>query len=738
MEAALEPEPEPGSDSMAPMAAGRAGSLSSGTIVWVDSDRSVDSSILRTAGFEVNMFHEVEPAWARIQELHRADASQPRCVLTSAMKGDGRAQRGMSGLELCSQVADMTVSCDTPPLLAIVSRSMTAADRQEARDSGIVLCAPNRTEILEEITAALTPSPSFRWQVQTDGGWADYGVEQAVHLQEQHDSHKANCELAIGKWTYIINFSLMTQTNTSTGKSRKIRKLHQLIPEGDPLRRTCSSRPIPGLRRMRMDMIEDLSRKNDLFGGVTPRPSYVEVSPGDPQWQRIEARIQDSLPHHRIIALSAIQNEKLEERFRLKQFEMISNNSPCTVRKDLFHSVSKDEVLNSICLKPANCGGLDPRHSDHGSYGAAAYFAENIAYCIGLRPYSCIINCDGSVTFLVVDVLLGRCKDYGNQKDTATTKLRHGPALPSGEGFYDSVSGTEGSYGIPSGRQDQLWGMAHSFPREPNGSVEYGRQYAIYEYRQSMPRFKVTVQCEKTFTLWDDVVYIKRQPSAGNDAHGRSWYAFKGRHYYRLRSLEDQDPTHGTLGGSDIDGNPMENVDAVAYSGEGQGQNHFYVFKGRKYYRYKHLHHDHDGKPGNIGGLDSEGNPMGDVDGATYTRGAYGVHNWYVVKGRQYYRYENLHDDHDKRPGTLHGGIDGVCGLEFTGGHADPKQTQMKWYVLGTGQHAMRYKAAKYLRLAELNKKPASSGNLAMPKSLVIQRLPEPEPELAPIKENGL
>ena len=206
-------------------------------------------------------------------------------------------------------------------------------------------------------------------------------------------------------------------------------------------------------------------------------------------------------------------------------------------------------------------------------------------------------------------------------------------------------------------------------------------------------------ECEPSTTRWDDIVYTKRQPTPGNTS---CWYAFRGRSYYRLTKLNKPPASLGTLGGNDVDGNPMANVDAVAYSGEGQKQNYFYVFKGRHYYRYKYLCDPHDGAPGTIGGQDSEGNPMSGIDGATYTRGVYTA-NWYIVKGQRYYRYGKLYSDHDNAPGTLHSDIDGISGLECTGGHSG----HSKWYLLGTGPNE-----GKYLRLKELNAKPDSSGTL--------------------------
>ena len=152
----------------------------------------------------------------------------------------------------------------------------------------------------------------------------------------------------------------------------------------------------------------------------------------------------------------------------------------------------------------------------------------------------------------------------------------------------------------------------------------------------------------------------------------------------------------------------MANVDAVAYSGTGQGSSYFYVFKGRRYYRYTHLNRNHDGNPGVLGGNDTNGQPMASIDGATYTGGTKYRANWYIVKGRQYYRYTMLCGNHDGRPGMLHKDVD-VCGLECTDGH-DGKVLNgetIRWYILGSGrQHRPFYGPAQYLMLQELNDKP--------------------------------
>jgi hypothetical protein len=522
------------------------------------------------------------------------------------------------------------------------------------------------------------------WEVDTDKGWVQYSVENCTFLEGERAAGHANCKLKISKWEYTIDLRLLTQTNDSTQKQRNVR------------RRDTTQVVLSSLGCAIFQMGNSAQTK----------PCLKQILSDDPKWLRIEGRIQESLPWHYITELSEIFNDGLKLRFHLMQFEMESRGAPSVVQKDVFHSTSKAEVIELICGGNSSAGGFDGRLSK-GSYGTAAYFSEHAVYGIGLRPYS-VNQSNGHMTFLVANILLGHCKDYGNHTNPS---LKRGPPLPgvgAMEGIHDSVQGTEGNYGLnPSKRQDQLWGMAHAFPRDKKGTTEYGRQYAVFEPRQSIPTFKVTVKCRKHFSLWDDVVYTKRQPSAGNSSR---WYAFKGRHYYRVDSLNTCARSHGTLGGMDVHGHPMGDVDAVAYSGEGQGNTHFYIFKENHYYRYTHLCDNHDGHPGEIGGKDHEGYPMANIDGATYTRGVYSS-NWYLVKGRRYFRYKSLCDNHDQHPGTLHASIDGIHGLECTGGC----EGHSKWYILGAGRHAPCFVAAQYLRLPELNCKPASAGSLAAP-----------------------
>jgi hypothetical protein len=60
---------------------------------------------------------------------------------------------------------------------------------------------------------------------------------------------------------------------------------------------------------------------------------------------------------------------------------------------------------------------------------------------------------------------------------------------------YDSVQGTEGSFGIhgPPGlhhpRQD-----ARKYGRNPQGEEEYGRQYIVYDKAKAYPRYLTTIR----------------------------------------------------------------------------------------------------------------------------------------------------------------------------------------------------------------------------------------------------
>ena len=64
---------------------------------------------------------------------------------------------------------------------------------------------------------------------------------------------------------------------------------------------------------------------------------------------------------------------------------------------------------------------------------------------------------------------------------------------------YDSVQGTESSFGIHAGRcfpNNQMRADAKRFGGNAAGCEEYGRQYIVYSKAKAYPKYLVTIRPE--------------------------------------------------------------------------------------------------------------------------------------------------------------------------------------------------------------------------------------------------
>jgi len=67
--------------------------------------------------------------------------------------------------------------------------------------------------------------PTGSWECLVDGGkWATYDAPNNTIIEAAFDIDSPTVMIRRGKWEYTIDFVAMTQTNTTTGVSRAIRR----------------------------------------------------------------------------------------------------------------------------------------------------------------------------------------------------------------------------------------------------------------------------------------------------------------------------------------------------------------------------------------------------------------------------------------------------------------------------------------------------------------------------------
>jgi hypothetical protein len=283
------------------------------------------------------------------------------------------------------------------------------------------------------------------------------------------DAHTGNVKIFVKRVSYRVNVSLdgvgMMQSRPDTGRRRPVRREEPLLA---PLRTETTA-----------------------------------LKPCCDAWAEIEARVQESLPRHVVTKLEKIDNNQLLADFD-RQMKIVAAKPANAARADtVAHRANVRFGFHAMAGKPAELkkiyeggradGGFDYRLGRQGAYGRGSYFAEHAIYSAYLFPCPAKAA-DSSIVLLVADVILGQSKDLGKGMDG--TLLREPPIEGGVTGdVYDSVQGTEGSFGIhgPPGlhhpRQD-----ARRYGRNPKGEEEYGRQYIVYDKAKAYPRYLVTIR----------------------------------------------------------------------------------------------------------------------------------------------------------------------------------------------------------------------------------------------------
>jgi len=91
--------------------------------------------------------------------------------------------------------------------------------------------------------------------------------------------------------------------------------------------------------------------------------------------------------------------------------------------------------------------------------------------------------------FLVADILLGKCKNYGDNR------AGHLKRPPIG---FNTIQATESSIGVVGSQKGMKYQAKNYSELATNskGDIEYGRQYAAYDKTYAIPRFKIELERE--------------------------------------------------------------------------------------------------------------------------------------------------------------------------------------------------------------------------------------------------
>lgn len=182
-------------------------------------------------------------------------------------------------------------------------------------------------------------------------------------------------------------------------------------------------------------------------------------------WERIDRRIQESLPGAMIEDMRRFADRSLWKMFTQKR-ELMDRSKHANTQL-LFHGTSQPKNITGTGFGE-NGNGFDPRLAGNGAYGKGAYFAQYAWYPVTLINRT-EKNVDGTITLFVAEVILGEPKDFGNETNNKLTRPPpKDDKIPNV--LYDSVSGTETSIAVKRGRP-----------------CEWGRQHVVYDSHMAYP-----------------------------------------------------------------------------------------------------------------------------------------------------------------------------------------------------------------------------------------------------------
>ncbi|KAL7827857.1 hypothetical protein AOLI_G00310090 [Acnodon oligacanthus] len=207
---------------------------------------------------------------------------------------------------------------------------------------------------------------------------------------------------------FQINFSEHTQTNITTGKTRKIKR---------------SSATELTLRCKCADQAPSVPAHWENMDPEKPYQAFCLNQDTD-EFKKVEKYIQEiGLLHKPIINIYRIQNVDLWELYCRKRAQLKKlKGQPDIEEQMLFHGTSRDNV-HSICLYNFDCNLSDQRRRAH-ILGKGTYFAKHASYA---AKYSLIAKpgVNALQIMFLARVTVGKyktgqsnlCKPDGDQKE---------------------------------------------------------------------------------------------------------------------------------------------------------------------------------------------------------------------------------------------------------------------------------------------------------------------------------
>ncbi|XP_018012996.1 protein mono-ADP-ribosyltransferase PARP12-like [Hyalella azteca] len=205
-------------------------------------------------------------------------------------------------------------------------------------------------------SAAVPMLATHEWYFkEDDGSWVKFDIKgntentSAIERKFQSDP-KTKFKFSAGNQSYVLNFITMTQTNTSTGKVREVRRLNQTVS------------------------LTGSSPSNAQISSGQ-KCSTMSLPANHAEYTKVLKLLKTTLPNCNPISIVKINNPYLETAFKNRKIQL-QNQYPSVMYKEeyLFHGT-----------EPANVKAILEDNLDwrlHGSctghkYGRGAYFSNS-------------------------------------------------------------------------------------------------------------------------------------------------------------------------------------------------------------------------------------------------------------------------------------------------------------------------------------------------------------------------
>ena len=404
-----------------------------------------------------------------------------RCVLPDS---SSIIDTFMSALYTCAQ------SLPNPPDFSLHNKIATKENNAVSKSiQKSVPISPSSKKIMKDSSlkpgassVQITSLDSWEWQNDT-GSFNPYKAELCNVLSTEYTKNPSTTySCTIDGNPYIIDFKSMTQTNTTTKKQRRVRRITALSPS-TPAQQEATKEFSSTLddsheddvihtlllRGLKVNLENSKTKILEMLESTFPSKSIPHslrlssscsltfppewqpqckttelfpLSPETSEWDHVTQLFQQSMSkfEYPIMSVKRIQNTWLWGRYFQHRNRLHDKNDGVVNEKELFHGTRTNEPK----LIYGGEDGFDMRYSAQGMWGKANYFAAKASYS---NSYAHINASTGLKEMFLVKLLTGESYECAPNQALIVPPPKPekvGRRLQFEQLKYDTVTGTTG------------------------------------------------------------------------------------------------------------------------------------------------------------------------------------------------------------------------------------------------------------------------------------------------------